>query len=225
MWPAWVWANDSSVRWLFASNEGDLATCDSLACRYVLTSDWYRCAFPHVKLVGDQNVKTWYQTSRRGHRQAVTVAAKVTGKKGDVLVVDAPNDARKVEGEAERKAVISWWKDAFFDRVNDFKTGRRMVIGQRTHRGDLIEFIKEAGGFEELLIPEEFEPPRRTFTSIGWTDPRKESGELLRPERFGPKQVAEARKRLGTLGYQAKHQQNPLSAAGYRFKAEWLRRR
>lgn len=225
MWPAWAWATNPSLRWLFASNEGDLATRDSLACRYVVTSDWYKQHFPGLRLVGDQNVKTWYQTSARGHRQAVTVAAKVTGKKGDILVVDDPNDAQKVEGEADRKAVISWWKDAFFDRVNDFRTGRRVVIGQRTHRQDLIGFIKEAGGFEELCIPEEFEPPRRTFTSIGWTDPRQRDGELLRPDRFGPEQVTEAKKRLGTIGYNAKHQQRPESKEGYRFKADWLKRR
>lgn len=225
MWPAWVWAIDPSVRWLFASNEGDLATRDSLACRYVLTSDWYRENFPFVRLVGDQNVKTWYQTSRRGHRQAVTVASKVTGKKGDVLVVDDPNDAQKVESEADRKAVVSWWKDAFFDRVNDFRTGRRVVIGQRTHVGDLIGFIKASGGFEELCIPEEFEPNRRTVTSLGWTDPRQAEGELLRPDRFGPEQVAEAKKRLGTIGYRGKHQQEPLTLEGYRFKAAWFERR
>lgn len=222
MWPAWVWATDPSVRWLFASNESDLATRDSLACRYVLTSDWYRTHFPGVQLVGDQNVKTWYQTSARGHRQAVTVAAKVTGKKGDVLVTDDPNDAQKVESEADRKAVASWWKDAFFDRVNDFKTGRRVVIGQRTHKSDLIGFIKESGGFEELMVPEEFEVKRRCRTSIGWCDPREKEGELLRPDRFGPDQVLEAKKRLGTIGYRAKHQQDPQDKEGYRFKAKWF---
>lgn len=225
MWPAWVWATDPSVRWLCASNEGDLATRDSLACRYVVESDWYREAFPHVELVGDQNVKTWYQTSRRGHRQAVTVASKVTGKKGDILIVDDPNDAQKVESEAERKTVTSWWKDAFFDRVNDAVTGRRVVIGQRTHLKDLQGFIKETGGFTELLIPEQFEASRRIYTSIGWTDPRQVDGELLRPARFGPTEVTDAQTRLGTIGYRAKHQQDPQTREGYRFKADWLRGR
>lgn len=223
MWPAWVWATDPSLRWLFASNEGALATRDSLACRYVLQSDWYREHFPEVELVGDQNVKTWYQTSARGHRQAVTVAAKVTGKKGDLLVCDDPNDAQKVESEAERRAVVSWWKDAFFDRVNDFKTGRRVVIGQRTHKGDLIGWIKDAGGFEELMIPEEFEPARRGRTSIGWCDPREKEGELLREDRFGTTEVDAAKKRLGTIGYRAKHQQDPQDKEGYRFKKKWFR--
>lgn len=225
MWVAWSWANDPSLRFLCAANDGDLATRDSLACRKVVQSEWYRKWFPHVQLTSDQNVKTWYQTSATGHRQAITVNTKATGKKGDILLVDDPNDAKKVESEAERASVVNWWKDAFYDRVNDFMTGRRVVIGQRTHRQDLQGFLLESGEFDELRIPEEFESARRTVTGIGWTDPRSVEGELLRPDRFGPVQVAAARKRLGTAGYRAKHQQDPMERGGYRFKAEWLNKR
>lgn len=86
MWPAWAWATDASIRWLFAANESDLATRDSIACRYIIQSEWYTKHFPHVHIVSDQNVKTWYQTSGRGHRLATTVNSTVTGKKGDLLV-------------------------------------------------------------------------------------------------------------------------------------------
>lgn len=138
---------------------------------------------------------------------------------------DDPNDAAKVEGEANRKRVINWWKDAFYDRVNDPMTGRRVVVGQRTHRQDLIGFLIETGEFEELRIPEEFQPSKRTFTSIGWTDPRKEEGELLRPNRFGENEVNAARRRLGSAGYRAKHNQDPQETEGNQFKAAWIARR
>lgn len=225
MWPAWVWASNPSVRWLCAANEGDLATRDSLACRNVIQSDWYRTHYPDVVLTSDQNVKTWYQTSARGHRQALTVAGSVTGKKGDILLVDDANDANTVESEAERQAVCRWWK-SFYNRVNDYKTARRVVIGQRTHVGDLQGHLLASGfGFEELSILEEFEPTRRTFTLIGWTDPRTAEGEWLRPERFGPEQKREAVGTLGTQGYRAQHQQNPQNAEGTRFKRAWFDRR
>lgn len=138
---------------------------------------------------------------------------------------DDPNDAAKVEGEANRKRVINWWKDAFYDRVNDPMTGRRVVVGQRTHRQDLIGFLLETGEFEELRIPEEFQPTKRIFTSIGWTDPRTVEGELLRPNRFGEKEVKAARKRLGSSGYRAKHNQDPQETEGNQFKAEWFKHR
>ena len=119
--------------------------------------------------------------------------------------------------------INSRWDNAIFDRVIDFKTGRRVVIGQRTHKDDLIGHIKAAGGFDELCIPEEFEPARRSFTPIGWTDWRTQEGEMLRPGQFGAEQVAQAKRRLGSIGYRAKHQQDPQSLEGYLFKADWLR--
>jgi predicted phage terminase large subunit-like protein len=220
MWPAWSWIQNPGLRWLCAANEGDLATRDSLSCRKVVQSDWYRRLFPNVQLVSDQNVKTWYQTSEGGHRLATTVSSNVTGKKGDILLCDDPNDAKKVHSTAERRGVQSWWDGAFYDRVNDFKTGRRVIIGQRTHREDLMGYVLATGEFEELRIPEEFVPSKRYITSIGWTDPRTEEGELLRPDRFGPEQVTAAKKKPN---YPAKHQQDPKDAEGAKFKAHWLK--
>lgn len=223
-WPAWTWLRVPETRWLFFSNSDDLATRESLACRRLLESDWFTTHYPDcVKITTDQNTKTWYENDRAGHRQSLSILASVTGKKGDILAVDDANDAEKVQSLANRAQINARWDNAIYDRVIDFKTGRRVIIGQRTHKDDLIGHVRAAGGFEELCIPEEFEPPRRTVTSIGWTDWRTGDGELLRPDQFGPEQVAQAKKRLGSIGYRAKHQQDPQSLEGYLFKADWLR--
>jgi hypothetical protein len=224
-WSAWDWLNIPNLRWLVISNSENLATRDSLACRRLVESDWYQQHYPDApKLTTDQNVKTWYENNQTGHRQSMGISATVTGKKGDRIVVDDANDAEKVESEAERKMVNGRWDNAIYDRVIDFKKGQRVVIGQRTHRNDLIGHIKETSTeFEELCIPEEFEPARKYFTSIGWTDPRTKEGEWLRPEQFGQVQKENAVKRLGTIGYRAKHQQDPQSKDGYRFKRKWFR--
>lgn len=155
----------------------------------------------------------------------MSVLASVTGKKGDIVAVDDANDAEKVFSEANRKQINARWDNAIYDRVIDFKRGRRVIIGQRTHKEDLIGHVKAAGEFEELCIPEEFEPRRRYVTSIGWTDPRQADGEFLRPDQFGADQKRAAVSRLGTIGYRAKHQQDPQSLEGYLFKREWLGRR
>src|SRR5262249_22322054 len=174
-------------------------------------------------LTSDQNTKGWYENDQRGYRTTTTVGSKVVGKKGDILLVDDANDAMKVESEAERVAVIGWWDKAFFNRVNNHITGRRVVIGQRTHEQDLQGHIMASGGFEQLIIPEEFDPARRTVTVLDWTDWRAQPGELMRPERFGPEQVLEARARLGSRGYAAQHNQNPLPTEGSLFKAAWFK--
>lgn len=225
-WPAWTWLRWPEARWLFFSNADDLATRESMACRRLLESEWYRTHYSDaVRITTDQNTKTWYENDRAGHRQSMSILASVTGKKGDLICVDDANDAEKVQSEAIRGQINRRWDNAIYDRVIDFKAGRRVIIGQRTHLHDLIGHVKATGEFEELCIPEEFEPPRRTFTAIRWTDPRTEAGQLLRPDQFGPEQKAAAVKRLGSIGYRAKHQQDPQSLEGYLFKAEWLKRR
>lgn len=228
-WPAWEWIEKPETRWLFFANADDLASRESMACRRLIESDWYELHYqrprPSFRITTDQNTKTWYENDRAGHRQAMSILASVTGKKGDRLVVDDPNDAEKVESEANRTLVNRRWDNAIYDRVIDFKQSSRTIVAQRTHQQDLIGHIKDTGEFEELCIPEEFDKARARVSSIGWSDPRKEDGEWLRPDQFGPEQKKAALKRLGTTGYSAKHNQNPLSKEGYRFKADWLRRR
>lgn len=232
MWPAWTWATRPGVRWLTASNGADLVIRDAVACRRLIESDWYKARWgvaadeanpnSYFALTTDQNLKSWYENDRRGFRTALSVGSATTGRKGDILLVDDPDDAKKVRSEVERRNVHDWWDKAFFNRVNNHKTGRRVVIGQRLHEDDLIGHILKTGGFEALIIPEEYDPARRVTTSIGWHDWRTEEGELLRPERFGPEQITEARARLRG-DYHAVHNQNPIPDEGNQFKDEWLR--
>ena len=71
------------------------------------------------------------------------------------------------------------------------------MIGQRVHETDLAGHLLEQGGWEHLCLPAEFEETRRCTTSIGWTDPRTEDGELLWPEQHGAAAIASLKRTLG----------------------------
>lgn len=225
LWPAWAWIARPATRWLCASYAQSLAVRDSVRCRRVLESPWYQERWgDRVRLTGDQNVKTRFENEATGHRLAVSVASAVTGEGGDVLLVDDAHNVAEAESTAVRLTTLRWWDEAFCNRLNDARTGARVIIGQRVHHRDLIGHVLDQGGFEELRIPEEFEADRRCTTSLGWQDWRQADGELLRPERFGPEQVAEAKRRLGSVAYAAQHQQRPIPREGALFKAGWFRR-
>jgi phage terminase large subunit-like protein len=224
IWPVWTWIHRPGVRFLTASNELDIAIRDAVASRRLIVSDWFRDRWGHrFRLTWDQNTKGWYENDHRGYRTTTTVGSNVTGKKGDILLVDDPHDSAKVESEAERLKVHNWWDKAFYNRVNNEMTGRRIVIGQRTHEQDLQGHILEQGGFEHLCIPDEFDPKRRTVTVLGSTDWRTEAGQLMRPTLFGPEQVRQAKARLGSRGFAAQHNQNPVPVEGSLFKAAWFK--
>lgn len=226
VWPVWSWLNEPGLRFLTSANRTDLATDFAIASRRLIESDWFRDRFGDLfALTSDQNAKGKYDNDKRGRRQAVGVDGKITGSKSDILMMDDADDARKVHSEKARKAVHNYWDRSFYNRVNDHATGRRVVIAQRLHPDDLTGHILKAGGFEQLRIPEQFDPRRRYTTSIGWTDPRAAAGEWLRPGRFGPEEKAQAVVRLGVAGYKAQHDQEPEAAEGALYKEAWLGRR
>jgi hypothetical protein len=84
-------------------------------------------------------------------------------------------------------------------RVNDPKTSAMVIVMQRGHQRDLSGHLLEKGNFEHLCLPAEHEGPGRV-TSIGFSDPRTEHGELLWPNRFGPQEIEDPKISLGSYG-------------------------
>ena len=61
------------------------------------------------------------------------------------------------------------------------------------------------------------------MTSIGWSDPRTKPGELLWPERFGPKEIDDLKRSLGSYAAAGQLQQRPSPAEGGMIKRHWFR--
>lgn len=72
--PTWVWTWAPWLRFLFASYAEDRSLADAVDSRTILQSSWYRMLWGHrVQLAGDQNMKSRYQNTARGHRVSVGV--------------------------------------------------------------------------------------------------------------------------------------------------------
>lgn len=224
-WPAWEWIDRPETRTLFSSYAMDLALRDSVRCRDIVTSDWYRNLFrPKWKIKSDQNAKGYFETSRKGFRFSMSVGGRATGFRGNKIVVDDPLNAKEAPSDAARAECIFWWDKVMPTRLNDPRTGAKVIIMQRLHEDDLTGHLVARGGYDHLCLPTEFEEDRRSSTSIGWTDPRKEEGELLFPEMFTPEVLLDLQKELGSDGYAGQHQQRPSPAAGNIFKKAWFQR-
>ena len=87
LWPAWVWASQPSLRWVFASYSSGLSAPLSAARRGVLTSPWYQTRWA-VRLASDQNEKTEFANTSGGRMMATSVGGTITGKGGDFLIID-----------------------------------------------------------------------------------------------------------------------------------------
>jgi predicted phage terminase large subunit-like protein len=91
------------------------------------------------------------------------------------------------------------------------------------HEADLTGDLLIRGGCELLCLPAEFEPERRSSTSIGWCDPRQEAGDLLWPEKVTQVNLEELKLTLGSYRYAGQYQQRPAPSEGGIFQRSWWR--
>jgi predicted phage terminase large subunit-like protein len=223
IWPAWVWAKQPWTRWLFASYAASLANKFSIDRRSILASPWYQERWP-VQFAGDQNQKSEFMNTARGHMIATSVGGSITGKGGDFIVVDDLQNPEMAESAAARETVNRFFDETLASRLDDKRRGRIVVIQQRTHQADLTGHLLERGGWIQLSLPALFE--RRMTISLPVTrrEVVKVAGDLLWPEREGVAELEAAKFRLGSYAYNCQYLQNPIARGGNLFKQDWFGR-
>jgi len=223
-WMTWTWIKKPALRWVFVSYDGALSVRDSRKSRNIIKSKWYQERWEDkFKLAGDQNLKTRFENDKTGHRIASSVSGGSTGKGGDIIVADDPHNVKEARSDNKRETVLTWWDEVMSSRLNDPKNSARVIIMQRIHEHDLSGHVLEQGGYEHLCLPAEYEPSRKSITCIGWEDPRAKQGELLWPDRFGPKEIEDKKKELGSFGYAGQMQQSPQPAGGGMIKQSYFK--
>ena len=223
-WPAWEWGprNNPQKRYLATSHSQNLAIRDSLRMRRLITSQWYQERWgDRVCLTSDQSAKTKFENTFTGFREA-TAFTSLTGVRADTVILDDPHSVDSAMSDAMREATITTFLEALPTRLNNPDRSAIVIIMQRLHQEDVSGIILEKNlGYEHLMLPMEFDPNRKCYTSIGFEDPRHEDGELLFPERF-PFEVVERDKQvLGPYAYASQMQQSPSPRGGGIIKREW----
>jgi predicted phage terminase large subunit-like protein len=222
LWPAWEWGPRGlrSMRYLTTSFAEDSVKRDTRKHRDLTLSDWYRSLWPEVVLVrtGEMSFANQDTGTREG-----TAFGSLTSKRGNRLIIDDPHSTKTAESDTERASTVRQFREGSLNRLNDQERDAIVVVMQRLHEQDVTGALMKLGlGFVLLMLPMEFEPQRRCSTSIGWTDPRTEEGELLDPVRFPRKVVDDLKKGLGSYAYAGQYQQRPAPRDGGLFKRSWL---
>lgn len=226
-WPCWVWTFMPHKQWLFFSYAASLSTRDSLKRRRVISSDWYQQRYGDVfSFSKDQRRKNWFDNNKGGHMIASGLSG--VGLSADFAVGDDLLDGRKAYSPAYRLAANQFWSQTVATRANNPKEAVRVLINQRLHFDDVTGFVmeqeKEGGAvYDKLILPTEFVPAQRSSTSIGWTDPRQNEGDLIWPERFPADEVERLKISLGSSMASSQLQQRPSAIEGTIINRLWLR--
>ena len=229
--PAWTWAQryDSptsgpSTPFLHASYANQLSLRDSVKCRRLIESPWYKTHWgSRFELNTDQNTKSRFGNDKGGERLITSIGAAVTGEGGNVICIDDPNAANEAFSEATVQTTIDWFDSVMSTRLNDPKTGAYVIIQQRLAEDDLTGHVltKDVGEWTHLVMPMHYEAERSFSTLIGWKDPRTVEGELLWPDRFGEAEVKALERSLGPFAAAGQLEQRPEPKGGGVIKREW----
>lgn len=222
--PAKVWTNQPSSRWLFGSHADTLATKHSILRRNLIESDWYQNNWSdRFKLAGDLNMKTEFANNKTGQMKSAGILSSITGEGCDYQLIDDPHNPKSAESDKERESTIMNFDLAWSTRLNDKKTGRIIVIMQRLHDQDLTgHLLAKNAGYVHVKIPTIAEDKERLVFPISKKIKERNPGDLIHPDRDGPTEIEQMKKDLGSYGFSGQHQQNPTPRKGGIVQRDWF---
>lgn len=222
IWPTQAWTIRPWQRWIFGSYSKELSTHHSIARRRIMDSQWYQDRWGSVvRLQPDQNRKDVFENTARGAMYSTSVGGSVTGMGADIEVFDDFLNPKEAESKAEREKAIREFDQSFSSRLNDKKTGRMVIVEQRTHVDDLTGHVLKQGGWKILILPAQAETKTMIEFPISKRQVVREVGDILQPDREGEKELAQAKMQMGSRAYSAQYQQNPSSDVGNMIKRHW----
>jgi len=173
-WPVWEWTTNPHLRGLFISYGKSLVTGQTVKSRRIINSPWYQKWWGNkFKFSTDKNVKSHYENDRGGSRMVGTPQSGVTGEGGDRVVVDDPTKLEDADNVNALELAREFWDNVLASRINDPKTGVRVLIMQRLNDNDLSgHLLRKEGvarfagdeGWTHLYLPTEAEMDRRCKT-------------------------------------------------------------
>ena len=221
-YPAWVLGHNPTARIICASYSENLAAKHSLDCRAVMESDWYRRTFPHTRISREKNTELNFLTTRQGYRYATSVGGTLTGRGGNLIIIDDPIKPEDALSEARRSAVNEWFDRTLYSRLDDKRNDTIVLIMQRLHVEDLVGYVTQKEPWVDLRLPAIAEVEQTVALGPDENYMRK-VGEVLHEARE-PKEVLDQLKvALGSFNFSAQYQQCPIPLEGEIIHWDWFR--
>ena len=221
--PAFILGRDPSRRIICVSYSAELAKKHSNDFRAVLETPWYRSVFPTARIGPYKNSETEIELTARGFRLATSVGGTLTGRGGDIIVIDDPFKPDDAYSEIKRTAANQWFTNTLLSRLDDKRTGAIVVVMQRVHMDDLTGFVRQVrrvGGPQSARHSR----VRRGHSDLGdeSSSPQGRRGALARART--DLRARELKLQLGSDAFSAQYQQMPVPPGGAMIKRHWIRR-
>ena len=212
--PSWYLGKFPDRKIIQASNTSELAVGFGRKTRNLIDGPVYGKVFPNVSLRHDSTAAGRWSTNMNGEYFAIGVDGTVTGKGGDLIIIDDPH--------SEQEAKLAESDPSVFDKTYEWFTsgprqrlqpGGAIVIvmtrwAKRDLTGQVLKASAQRGGDEWEVIE---------FPAI------LPSGNPVWPEFWSLKELESLKEELPNSKWQAQYQQNPTSESSAIVKREWWR--
>jgi predicted phage terminase large subunit-like protein len=226
LFPSWYMGRNPDKNLIAASYAQRLSSRFGKRCRNIVGSTDYKAIFGFGLAEGSAAKDEW-EVASGGEYTATSVDGAVTGRRGDLIIIDDPVKGRaEADSETVRETTWNWYQDDLKTRL---KPGGAIVLIQtRWHEDDL------AG----RLLPEEYSGESGEINGrdgekwhVVCLKAQAEDGdplgrnpcEWLWPEWFVPKELEQIKISQGERSWSALYQQRPSPEEGDYFKREWIR--
>ena len=219
--PAWLLGNNPSEKIINATYASSLSMLNSVNCKAIVKSDFYKEIFPDTVISDIQDQKQYFKTTKNGHYYATSVGSSVTGFGGGFLIVDDPHNPQQALSKVQREQAITFYEQTLLSRLDDKKKGVIILIMQRLHEDDLTgHLLRNSQDWTHLKIPMIAEKDIQYYFPITKKEKLYKTGEVLHEERMNKKEIEEFT--MSSYAFAGQYQQEPAPLGGGLIKNDWL---
>ena len=216
----WLLGKDPYKSIIFATYNEDFAQDFGADCRSIMSTPQFKQVFPKFQFRKGGASKSRIQTENGGMGVFVGRGGSITGRGGDVLIVDDPiKDSVEAMSPTLRETLWSWFTQVFMTRLMTERS-KVVIVTTRWHEDDLVGRLtdpsnphytqEECSKWKIINLPafaRENDPLKRAEDEVLW------------PERFN-KDFLVAQRNLDPRGFSALYQQRPSPEDGDLFQRE-----
>ena len=219
--PAFILGHDPTRRIICVSYAENLARKHANDYRAVMRSSLYRQLFPATRVSAAKDTELEVATTARGFRYATSTGGTLTGRGGNLLILDDPLKPQDAMSETARDSLRQWYANTLLTRLDNKATDGIVVVMQRLHVDDLVGHLLDQDGWETLILPAIAEA-EETIPLSPTKYHHRRAGDLLHAERETRELLDEIKRSMGSGDFAAQYQQEPVPPGGNLIKWSWF---
>src|SRR3954464_4601699 len=168
-----------------------------------MRSPAYQRLFPGTRISAEKDTELEFMTTSRGFRLATSVGGTLTGRGGNLIIIDDPLKPQDAYSESARELLKQWYGNTLLSRLDNKAHDPIIIVMQRLHVDDLVgHLLEQNSNWTVLNLPAIAEAEELVPLNPEWNYQRVR-GEELHPEREPRFVLDELKQAMGSVDFAA----------------------